>query len=64
MKTPAGRVSGRRWRVLGYGTGCAVCEGLLLDEVLLAALDVESMCGLMLNAATIEVVDGGIACFV
>ena len=54
-KTPAGRVTGRRWRLLGCGTGCAVCEGLLLHEVFLAALNVESMCGLLMQAATIEV---------
>jgi len=35
----------------------------LLHEVLLAALYVESMCGLLIQAATLEVVDGGIACF-
>ena len=61
MKTPAGRVTGRRWCVLGYGTGCAVCEGLLLNEVFLAVTNVESMCGLMLHATTMKVVDGGFA---
>ena len=32
-----------------------MCEGLLLHEVLLATLDVESVCGLMLHAVAIEV---------
>lgn len=35
-------------------------SAILLHEVFLATLDVESTCGLLVQAATIEVVDGGI----
>ncbi len=51
VELPAGVVS---W-VTALDVPC-----FLLHEVFLTTLDVESVCGLMLQAATIEVIDGGV----